>query len=68
MNNPLMTIIFLRNLRLLTYSCKSQQKNDLKTLFWFTFFPIEIGTLSPIISLKYAEFLDLAGIVVLGVE
>jgi hypothetical protein len=45
-----------------TISNKSQQKMTKKALFLAAFFPIEIGTLSPIISLKHAKFLALAGI------
>ena len=37
------------------------KKMPKKKLFLVTFFPIEIGTLSPIISLKHAEFLALMG-------
>ena len=39
------------------------KKRTKKVLFLAAFFPIEIGTLSRIISLKHAEFLALAGIV-----
>jgi hypothetical protein len=34
---------------------KNQQKNDQKSAFWGCFFPIEIRTLSRIISLKCTE-------------
>ena len=37
-----------------------------KALFLANLFNIEIGTLSPIISLKRAEFIVLTGITVLG--
>ncbi len=42
------------------------QKKAKKAPFLAALFSIEIRTISPIISLKCAEFLALAGIVVLG--
>jgi len=47
-------------------SNKSQKKTARKAPFLVILFPIEIRTLSPIISLKYAEFLALMGNSVLG--
>jgi hypothetical protein len=44
------------------FSNKSQKEMTIKAPFGVAFFPIEIGTLSPIISLKHAELLALAGI------
>jgi hypothetical protein len=45
---------------------KKGQKNGKKALFLVILFPIEIGTISPIISLKCADFLALMGIVGFG--
>ena len=46
---------------------KSDKKTAKKVLYWSTFFTIEIRTISPIISLKCADFLVLTGIAVWGI-
>jgi len=48
------------------FSNNVNKKMTKNALFLPTFFPIEIGTLSFIISLKCAEFLALTGNAVLG--
>ena len=45
---------------------KRDKKMIKKVLFWAALFPIEIRTISPIISLKCAELLVLAPIAGLG--
>jgi len=49
------------------YSNIVNKKNPKITKILATFFSIEIGTISPIIPLKCAEFLALMGIVVSGI-
>ncbi len=50
------------------YIFKQKSKKTAKKVpFWAALFHIEIRTLSPIISLKNAEFLNLTGIAILGI-